>query len=119
MRAIGEFGFGPSFTVESALGPASRISGVYREYHATEIALPLNGKPFRLASTKFLAKIKSLPGWSPPVTADKADDSYLALGVGRSFCAPTAESSENASLFNVGARRAADEACFGGLSWDF
>jgi hypothetical protein len=98
MRAIGEYGFGPSFTVESALRPASRISGSYREYHATEISLPLNWKLFRLASTNFPAKIKSLPGWSPPVTADKADDSYLALGVGRIFYAPTAESSENASF---------------------
>src|SRR5215472_1423414 len=24
------------------------------------------------------------PGWSPPVTADEADDSYCALGAGRS-----------------------------------
>jgi len=102
MRATGEFGFGPSFTVKSALDAASRISGIDREYHATEIALPLNWKLFRLASTNFPAKIETLPGWSPPVTADKADDSYLALGVGRSFCAPTVESSENVSLINTG-----------------
>jgi hypothetical protein len=26
-----------------------------------------------------------IAGWSPPVTADEADDSYWALGVGRSL----------------------------------
>jgi hypothetical protein len=26
-----------------------------------------------------------ITGWSPPVTADEADDSYWALGVGRTL----------------------------------
>jgi hypothetical protein len=29
-----------------------------------------------LATTRFPAKLRSLVGWSPPLTADKADDSY-------------------------------------------
>jgi Kef-type K+ transport system membrane component KefB len=38
-----------------------------------------------LATAHFPARIEHHRGWSPPVTADEADDSYRTLGVGRSL----------------------------------
>jgi hypothetical protein len=42
------------------------------------------GDLFDLAMARFLATIELSRGWSPPATADEADDSYRTLGVGRS-----------------------------------
>jgi hypothetical protein len=52
-----------------------------------DAALTLKTRPHvsaRLAGTEFPARMKSLLGWSPPVTADEADDSCRTLGVGGS-----------------------------------
>ena len=43
---------------------------------------------FQLANSCFVTKIAfNATGWSPPVTADKADDSCWTLGVGWSWFA--------------------------------
>ena len=57
--------------------------------HATGRLLDDANKPFGLirvlAIIVFAGTLRRILGWSPPVTADEADDSCRALGVGRSL----------------------------------